>query len=317
MTDPWPPWSDDLFLDTLRDAYFPRAKKAVVECEGIRVRTLLRGKSDAVSAFYPFPIYLEPIRGSISTSVVAVPYLADVVTRVSAVGEGGPPGGTPSPFIDWSSFGSFEQYLRDRRPPPGLDSPATIARKARKLRRDFGDFELRLNDDDPDVFETLLNWKNGQYLRTAGHSRLNIRQNVDFYHELRRRGVFTTSSLRASGRLIGGKIGYLSHGRRLSRVTVYDHALRDYSAGSVLEFETLRASFEAGEEEFDFLVGAEPYKFTWATHVRWLGEVGREPVRRRIERRARGLAGSQLRKHPAVYSMARSLESRLTSLRQK
>jgi hypothetical protein len=303
MTEPWPPWSDDPFLDALRDAYFPGARKAVVECEGVRVRTLLRGKNNAVSSFYPFPIYLEPIQGPIAGSSVPVPYLADVVTRVTGSDAIGPAGSIPGPFIDWSGFSSFEQYLASREPLPGLVSPATIARRAGKLERDFGAFELNLHDDDPEVFETLVAWKNKQYLRTAGRSHLAIRQNLDFYRELRRRGLFTASSLRAGGRLIGGKISYVSGGRRLSRVSVYDDSLHRYSAGSIMVMETLRACFEAGEREFDFLAGGERYKYTWATHVRWLSEVGREPTQLRLRREARARVGRALSKRRGYVTM--------------
>jgi CelD/BcsL family acetyltransferase involved in cellulose biosynthesis len=303
MTDPWPPWSDDPFLDALRDVYFPGAWKAVVECEGVRVRTLLRGKDNAVSSFYPFPVYLEPLHSAGLGSTVLVPYLADVVIRVTEAGEIGPPGATPSPFIDWSGFTSFEQYLANRERLPGLVSPATIARRAQKLRMEFGEFELRLTDDDPAAFDTLLAWKNSQYLRTAGHSRLAIRENVDFYRELRRRGIFTASSLRAGGRLIGGTISYVSGGRRLFRVSVYDNRLSRYSAGSIMLMETLRACFESGEREFDFLAGGERYKYTWATHVRWLGEVGREPTNLRLRRQARAKLGGALSRRRGYVTM--------------
>ena len=289
MTDSWPPWSDDLFLDALRDAYFPGAQKAVVECEGVRVRTLLRGKN-AVSGVWQFPIYLEPIRG-ILEPIVEVPYLADVVVGITTATEPGPPGATVAPFVSWRDFASFEDYLATRVPPPGLDSPSRVAQKARRLRRELGPFELKLIDDDPAVFETLIRWKAAQFRRQGRLSVLSLKQNVDFYWELRRQGIFTATTLKVGDRLLAGEIGYRRGKRHLARLTVYDPSLAHYSPGSIMHLETLRASFEAGDEEFDFLGGGETYKFIYATHARWLGDLGAEPRGIRLRRTVRQRLG--------------------------
>ena len=301
MTD-WPPFSTDEFLDTLRDVYMPGARKAVVECEGVRVRTLVQGRNRAVSGFFPFTFYLEPLPAELHASAT-VPMLADVQVALLPAGEAGPSGAIAAPLVRWREFDSWDDFVTTRVSPPGIDSVKTIMRKARRIARDIGDLELQLVDPNPDVFDTLIRWKSEQYGRTGGINRLAVRQNVDFYQEMRRRGLFTATSLRAGGHLLGGKIAFRVGGRHLSRMTVYNVEYAGYSPGSVLDLETLRASFEAGDTEFDFLMGSQARKFTYATHVRWLGRLGREPRSTKALRvvRARIGGAARNRKGYATY----------------
>jgi CelD/BcsL family acetyltransferase involved in cellulose biosynthesis len=96
--------------------------------------------------------------------------------------------------------------------------------------------------------------------------------------------------------------------RHLSRVTVYNRALSDFSPGSILELEALRASFMAGDTESDFLMGSERYKFIYATHARWLAALGSEPLSTKALRVARGTVGNAIRNsrlYPGYKEVAR------------
>jgi len=310
----WPPWSSDEFLGALQAWYFPDARIAIVECEGVRVRTLLRGSTRAVSSFWPFAFYLEPLAVD-TVEAVSVPYLADVVLSTPSATERSAPRGTVlCPYVDWRTVTSFESYLESRQPLPGQDSPVSIARKARRLERELGPLAFRRGIDSATVFDQLLGWKAEQFRRTGGANRLESPHNIGFYHELRRRGFARASTLEAGGRVIAGKIGLFAGGRQLSRLTVYDHSLRKLSPGSVLELESLRASFDAGELEFDFLMGTQPYKFTWATHLRRLGELGAEPRLERLARNSRAQVGGFLRGKPGAVA-SRELARRLFAFR--
>jgi CelD/BcsL family acetyltransferase involved in cellulose biosynthesis len=90
--------------------------------------------------------------------------------------------------------------------------------------------------------------------------------------------------------------------------------LPKFSPGAVLELEALRASFEAGDSEFDFLMGDQRYKFTWATHIRWIGPVGVEPRVDRLSRAARTKVGVALRGKPGA-NFARQAAFRLSRVR--
>src|SRR6188508_2839086 len=168
----WPPWSSDDFLGALRDWYFPGARLAVVQCEGVRVRTLLKRRSRAVSAFWPFSFYLEPLERD-DVSAVHVPYLADVVRATSPAGDrSAPPGTVLCPYVDWRTETSFESYLESRQPLPGQDSPVSIERKARRIERELGPLAFRRGIDSAAIFDQLLVWKADQFRRTGGSNRL-------------------------------------------------------------------------------------------------------------------------------------------------
>jgi|GEM_PF-6364668 len=314
----WPPFSTDAFLAALAEAYFPGAKPGIVECEGARYRTLVTPRGKPVSGVYAFPFYLEPLGPEAATGpALHVPYLAEVVRAVTPVGETGPPWAAPSPFVDLSLFRTWDEVVASATPPQGVNSPKRVAQKARQIGRELGPIEVQLDDRDEAAFETLIAWKSAQYARTWKSHRMTLPQNLDFHRELRRRGIFKVVAVRAGGRLVGGKVGLREHGRSLWRITVYDPELSRFSPGSVVELLTLKACFEAGDRDFDYLMGSEPYKFTFATHVRWVGNVGQEPRTDRWRRLGRMRVARIATRSPGLYRQLKALERRTLELRRR
>lgn len=297
----WPPFSSDAFLRALADAYFPGAEPRLVECDGRVFRTLVTRRGNPVSGFYPFPFYLEEVRPEGAERPLRVPYLAEVAVATTLAGEPGPRGTVASPFVDLRQFNSWEEVVASATPPPGVNSPKRTEEKMRHMLRDLGPVEVTVDDRDPVTFETLLRWKSAQYSRTWKSHRMSVAKNLAFYRDLHARGLFSVYSVRAGGRLISGKIGLRSGGRSLWRVTVYDPEFARYSPGAVVEMLSLKACFEAGDEEFDYLMGDETYKFCFATHVRWIGNIGREPKADRLRRHARMRVARVVTRSPALY----------------
>jgi CelD/BcsL family acetyltransferase involved in cellulose biosynthesis len=221
----------------------------------------------------------------------------------------------PSPFVRLTDFDSWEQMFRAATPRPGVNSPRRIREKMNRARREFGSIELRTGDTDVDAFEQVMRWKSEQYSRTWQSHRMTIPRNLEFYRELWRRGFFTFTSLRFGGRLVGGKIGGFGSGRSLWRITVYDPELAVHSPGSIIEMESVRAEFEAGNTESDYLMGDEAYKFTFATHIRWIGNVGKEPQLDRMLRRGRMMLARRVTRAPALYKLAKRAEALATQAR--
>lgn len=315
MTD-WPPFGTDELLEALARTYFPGARPALVECEGRRYRALLRGKR-AFGGPWEFQTYLEPLEPAVAPNPTHVGFLRSVVVAVTRADEPGPPGTTAAPFVSWKEFATWEEFLAASNPPPGVDGPKAVLRKMRRLERALGPLELNMRDEDPEAFETLIRWKLDHYGPGGGVSILSVPRNLEFYRELHRRGIFAAATLRAGGRLVAGKLGYYAGDRKLWRLTAYDPALKRYSPGSVMELQTLKFSFEAGDAEFDYLHGAEPYKFAYATHIRWLGNAGREPRLERWRRLARWRAAVIMRRYPAFYRGATRAESAARGLRRR
>lgn len=303
----WPPFSGDLLLDTIRDIYLPGARKAIVTCEGYTVRTLLQSRGRALGSFYRFPLYLEPVAPGEPGTPVG--FLSDVVTGSVIASVDGAPGHAVAPFVDWTQVESWDSYLAERRSLPGVDSLAAVLRKRARLERDLGPLTLNLVDTHPGLLDTLMQLKSAQYRRNGVRDNFAIRENVECYERLHRLGVLVATGLWAGDHLLGGLIGMRTQGRHLSRLTVYDRRFAKYSPGSVLALETLRAGYEAGDTEFDFLGGREPYKFSWATHMRVLTDLGTEPRLERTLRMVRRAAGGRVQRS-GLYPAYRGLISR-------
>jgi hypothetical protein len=304
----WPAFSSDAFLDVARAVYFPGSRKAVVECEGRRYRTLVKRGGSAFNGFWEFPLYLEPLEAK-STAELSVPFLDSVCRGTTASGET-LPGLTPAPFIDWRGVTDWDGFLSTRTRVAGVDGFATIRRKERKLVAEVGPVEFRVHDSDPDVVPTLLAWKSAQYRRTGVPDKFAVRRNREFLFEMERSGLLVVSTLRVGGRLVAGNLGNRFANRFLSRLPAYDPAIGVYSPGGILTYHTVRASFEAGDAEFDFLIGGEAYKYSYASHVRWIGPIGREPLSTRLVRVLRAGAGGAVQNR-RMYSMYRDLQDRV------
>ena len=314
----WPPFSSDAFLSALADAYFPGAKPRVVECEGLQYRALVTRSGKPVSGFYPFPFYIEPLSEPFDGPVLAVPHLREVVVATTLADQPSPVRrAEPWPFVDLRAFASWDEMRAACRPPVGLSSPRRVEQKVRQFAREVGEVELTLEDHDEADFETLLRWKSAHYDRTWRSHRMSVPQNLDFYRELRRRGLFKVFALRAGGRLAAGKIGLRMGGRSLWRVTVYDPALRRYSPGSILDLLSVKACLEAGDLDYDYLMGDEAYKFTYATHIRWVGHVGAEPRRERWARTGRTRVARVVTRSPGLYRQLREVERRVLNIRRR
>lgn len=290
----WPVFSNDAFLDVIRDVYRPGWQKAFVACGGRTFRTLVSPRGGPLVDLWEFPLFFEPIETA--ERATAVPYL-DSVCRGSTTADSAPRSGlTAAPFIDWLSVTpSWDEYIARRTHAPGTDGFETLMRKERALNRDVGAVQVCFDDDDPDVLETLFAWKSAQYRRTELVDLFAIQRNRDFYGELARRGLLNVASLRADGKLLAAHAGSRIDGRFLYRLPAYDQVFRRFSPGALLTCRLVRNSFESGDREFDFLLGDEPYKFTYATHVRWIGPLGVEPLKQKSVRLARSFAGRAVR----------------------
>jgi hypothetical protein len=302
----WPPFSSDAFLDVLRDVFFPGASKEVVECEGVLARTLVQANGKPIADFWQYPFYLEPLPQTLAPDRHAG-YLDAVVQAVTDAMAPKRPGCRVAPFTDWRGFASWAEYASTRSSRPGVDSVATVLRKTRKLEREHGPLTFEFESTDRDDFEQVLAWKSLQYRRTGIADRFQFANIRRFYDEMWTRNMLTFSTLRAPQGLLAGNIANRIGGRMLSRLPAYDPRYPHYSAGSVLTLKVLEASYEAGDAEFDFLVGAEPYKFAFATHARWFGPLGQEPLTTRVPRVVRYRLSRQVQRYAAyrVYTRLR------------
>jgi CelD/BcsL family acetyltransferase involved in cellulose biosynthesis len=80
---------------------------------------------------------------------------------------------------------------------------------------------------------------------------------------LARQGVLRAYSVHCKDCLIGGYIGFLHEGRASYYFGGFDPAFAFESPGTILIGHAMRDAAVGGAQTFDFLRGAEPYKYAW------------------------------------------------------
>jgi CelD/BcsL family acetyltransferase involved in cellulose biosynthesis len=87
---------------------------------------------------------------------------------------------------------------------------------------------------------------------------------------LAREGVVRAYSIACEGCLIGGYLGFLHRGRASYYFGGFDPQFAFESPGTILIGHAMRSAAAEGAHIFDFLRGAEPYKYAWGARDRQL-----------------------------------------------
>lgn len=308
-------FTTDAFLETAGGLFFPQRKRRVEVCrlEGRRLRLLVLDEGEIVGRmpFFDFPQPLDDAKGPIDREIF---WLPRTVLKTVELGPDAQKvwkaGVQPSPYIDWKmlpSWSAYEALWKANPMPRTYDGP----RQLRRLEREVGPVTFLLDDPRPEVFDACVKWKSSQYLATGLTDMFADPKNVALFRRLRERGVLLVSSLHAGDKLLAVHFGS-SHDQRLGWwIPAYDHQYAKFSPGRLLLAELMKASYERGDREFDFLIGDEPYKFLYATHNREIGPVGTPPFREAFLKKARERAKAILEKNPRALELARSLQKRL------
>ena len=210
-----------------------------------------------------------------------------------------------APLVCWEEFRNWESYLALLRSRRVL---AEDMRRRRRLEDLAGPLSFRVNDAADDVLPTCFAWKSGRD-REAGRSELFADPATRrFFEALQARGLLRASTLRGNGRLLSVWLGSLHAGRWSGWVFAFnpDPALARCSPGRQLLYPMLEESWRAGDREFDFSIGLEPYKLSFSTHVRVLGTAGSPPAGERLSALVRWL----LKRHQRTLQALRAFRRR-------
>lgn len=301
------------FLETAGALFFPRRARSIEVCrlEGRRLPLLVLDGKEVVGRmpFYDFPQPLEDARGMVDREISWLPRTVVRTTPLTQHTSPAPQGFLPSPYIDWS-LAPGGAALEGRR----REHSGDTGRKRRRLEKELGPVRFELDDPSPQVFEACVAWKSAQYLATGVRDMFADPRNVALFRRLRERGVLLVSSLRAGDTLLAAHFGSSHEGRMTWWVPAYDPAWSKFSPGRLLLEELMKASSARGDREFDFLIGDEGYKFTYATHNRVIGPVGTPPLTELLATRARLGAKAVLERYPRALGFARAVRQRLQGL---
>ena len=256
--------------------------------------------------------YLEPSTDPMLTPEVFVRYVPRlVVGKVSAehwLAQLAPTAERSllraAPTLDFSHFGTWEEVeasIRAKR--SGLVK--TAERLARKAERELGPVTFTPADPDEAAFEQLLQWKRLHYQRTGVGDPLAVPANIELMRWLFRSGTLEHATVRFGERFAAGIALVRRSGRVYYWLPSYDTELSTWSPGNLVLLRSIRHAYASGEQEYDFMIGDEDYKWYFATDVRLVGPVGTMPV----VRRARRLAGSAKRRLLAAAPSGGSAEA--------
>lgn len=212
-----------------------------------------------------------------------------------------------APLLRWERYPAFDDFtaaVEER----SKSVFKTSARKARKLGREVGELRFVEQTDDEKVLLRIFEWKSHQYRRTGLPDLFaSPRTRALFRHLLRMRAIHM-SALYAGERLVAAHAGPRHEGRFYYWVPAYDPdaELSKHSPGNVLIHELMRWSHEAGDHTFDMLLGDEPYKWRYATHVARIGPLGVAPATERAWDGFRAAAAAPVRRVPALEEALRA-----------
>jgi CelD/BcsL family acetyltransferase involved in cellulose biosynthesis len=277
-------FASDAFLTALAQDYH-RAKSFEFKMFGVqggqvRLAEINGGRTLTTGPFYDY-VKSVPSDG---TAEGTVRYLPRLVTSVIPLDDLDPASSMPStdqepaPLIVWERFGTWEDYLALL----GKRSKNLLTARRKKLRRtteQFGAPEFTFDDRSVEALDLCVKWKIEQY--EGGHETLEDPNAVAMLRSLFDDGHLVLSTLKVSDQYVAVHAGFLWESDYLDLISVYDPAFASFGVGRELRLRLLEYSYRQGHKSFDLLLGAEPYKWYYATHVQLIESYGKPPLARR------------------------------------
>lgn len=299
-------FASDPFLTSLAEDFY-HAKElriAIYEIGGrtFRLAEIGGGRTLVTGPFYD---YVKPLHGDKGTRRGVVKFLPKVVTATVPLDgqhannyERGA-GQDPAPLIVWAGFPTWEAYLeflRER----NKDLLKVTQRRRAKLLTDHSAPTYLFDDRNVDALEALCTWKKAQY--EGGHETLENPRALAMLRHLFEDGHLIVSTLKVHDRYLAIQAGFLWHGEYLALIPAYDPAFAKYGVGKELLLRMLEDSYRQGHKSFDFLQGAEPYKFDFATHVQIIESLGTPSLALRFRTRVQtGAKAALVRFSPRLF----------------
>lgn len=302
------------YLDILGKVYFPaaRTRPCDVALDGKVIRCLeADGRLVASSTFldYHLPLREDETRGAESRKVHA-PWVAGETIEIERFDGSVSDEFNIAPFIDWSLFPTFDDYLQMVRRRPHMKE---YERRRRKFAQAHGELAFAYRDKAEDVLPLARSWKTQQLKQTGLPDWFATPENVAFFDVMAARGLLVASTLRWGGRLLAAFIGVECDRRLSGWLFTYtpEPDLRKYSVGHQLLLCLLEYSHAHGHTEFDFSIGPDPYKLGYATHARVLRPLGPRPLPQALVRGTKKRAKAILVRAPALYEAVRGCKNLL------
>lgn len=286
-------FSSDPFLSALARDYY-RAQEFEFKTYAVGdhcVRLVeLNGKKPATSG--PFYDYVKPLSDPVE-AVPGISFLPRAVVGTVALDDREPLANAPMTvqepalLITWSQFAAWEDYLSFVK----TRSSGLLLKQRKcnmKLVQRYGEPDFEFENRDPEAFGKCLAWKLNQY--AGGHEILSNPRAVGMLRRLFDEGHLVISTLKTDGRYISAHACFRESERHLSLIPSYNPSFSEFGVGKELLHRMLEHCYRQGDKAFDFLQGAEAYKWNYATHLQVIEAVGQPPLAHRVRSTSRRLA---------------------------
>ena len=275
-------FASDPFLTALARDYH-RARTFEFKMYGIRGgQVRLAEAGGRILTTGPFYDYVKSVPSD-SPPRETVKYLPRLVTSVVPLPDEDPAASVPpsedvAPLVVWERFSSWDEYVALL----GKRSKNLLTARRKKLRRtteQFGEPVFRFGDTSGEALDLCVTWKIAQY--EGGHETLEDPNALVMLRSLFDDGHLVLSTLKVAGEYVAVHAGFVWENEYLDLLSAYDPAFAEYGVGRELRLRLLEYSYRQGHRSYDLLLGAEPYKWYYATHVQLVGSYGQPPLARR------------------------------------
>lgn len=274
-------FASDAFLTALAKDYYGsnHVDIGMYDVPGGQVR-LAAVDGGKVLTTGPFYDYVKP-DSCVGTSRGAISYLPKLVSSVIPLPDAEPAQSVPStsqepaPLVVWERFATWDDYLSlIRKRSSGL--LRNQRRRFARMSEEHGEPTFIFNNSDIEALNQCVTWKVQQY--EGGHETLEDVRALRMLRSLFEDGHLVMSTLQLGDRYIAVQAGFLWQEDYLALIPAYDPAFAKFGIGKELLLRMLEYGYHHGHKSFDFLQGAEPYKWDFATHVQLIESVGRPPL---------------------------------------
>lgn len=268
-------FSNEPFLHVLNETYFPNEKLVFQDFHiNDQVWRMPVRPNGEIITQWPFLDFYEPIESDPSSLPKRKIYINRAsLGKVSAdewFANKYEYAYKAAPTIDWSMFPSWQDYEQFIARHNSQHFPGTEKLK-RKIVRNLGAFAYLRHDPRPETLKACFDWKSLQF--PAIKASLDDPKTLEFFNNLIAKRLVLVSSLSAGGVLLAVNVCAYENKRFYSWISAYNPAHSKYGTGRILLDYLMRDSYINGDTEYDFFLGNETYKWTYATHTRLIGEI--------------------------------------------
>ncbi len=276
-------FSHPKYLEIVASSLFPDKNYSLVtfSCQNKNFASFtVKGKKPEI--IWPFMDFFEPLENKVENKVPQVSsvprvMIADISTQEWKEHYSEKNDCMAAPYIQWANISDFDSFKKICKENDNRAFSKRTNAKIKKISNQIGEYRYIHqveNEKAKTYLKILMDWKSAQYRRSGYQDMFALMKYRDIFFNLLDANLLLVSALEAGDKVLAIHAGYLFEGRLYYLLPAYDVQYTKYSIGTLLMEEMMSTSYARGDKEFDFLLGDEDYKFSYANRVRVINKVG-------------------------------------------